>query len=102
MANGNNPMKGPHAKPIPKNPVWRKNIQGTVVCTWRDIDPSTLRGCVDAVTTAGGAILLGLTTDGGAYSVCILQDNEKIKEYPHSAAECQDLLRGIMDWYSGR
>lgn len=100
MANGNNPARGPHAKPAPKNPVWRKNVVSTDPCVWSDIDPSTLRGVVDAVARSGGAIMFGVTSDGGAYSVCILQNDEKIKEYPHSKLECQEILRSIIEWYA--
>jgi hypothetical protein len=99
MANGNNPRLHAVPKKIGRAPVWRVNKVTDSTCSWGDIDPSTLRGAIDSVTKGGGAIMLGLTSDGGAYSVCILQDSDKMKEYPHSKLECEDLLRGVTEWY---
>lgn len=100
MANGNNPSPRSQTKPAPKGPVWRKNDRGNTVCAWSDIDATSIRGCLDAVTKAGGAFMFGLTADGGAYSICILQDNEKIKEYPHGKVECEEVLESIAHYYA--
>jgi len=75
--------------------VWKKNLQSAVPRYWSDVDPTTIRFAIDSVTRAGGAIMLGVTSDGGAYSLCILHQNEKLKEYPHSPEECVELLQSI-------
>lgn len=85
--------------PTNKGLVWRKNTTDNTQCSWGTIDPSAIRGCIDAVTKAGGAVMFGLTADGGAYSICVLQDQDKIKDYPHGTAECQLTLQSIIEWY---
>jgi hypothetical protein len=84
----------------PKSLVWRKNASGTDVCHWSDVDSAVIRGAVDAVARAGGAIMFGVTSDGGCFSVCLLHNAEKIKEYPHNAEEVSDLLEEIIRHYS--
>lgn len=86
---------GHHDKAI----VWRKNTGGTSECDWGAIDPNILRGAIDAVTKAGGAIMFGVTADGGAYSLCLLQGDQKVKEYPHSISDCEETLQGMINWY---
>jgi len=99
MANGNNPRLHAVPKKNGSVPMWRVNKNQGHSCSWGDIDATALRGAIDAVTRGGGAIMLGLTSDGGAYSVCVLQDSDKMKEYPHSAGECEEMLRGLVEWY---
>lgn len=84
----------------PKSLVWRKNASGTNVCHWSDIDSSIIRGAVDSVARSGGAIMFGVTSDGGCYSVCLLHNQDKIKEYPHDAEEASDLLEAITRHYT--
>lgn len=45
--------------------------------------------------------MLGRTSDGGALSVCILDGDTKIKEYPHTADEVADVVQAIIDEYAG-
>jgi len=87
------------ANQIQKSLVWRKNAPTGALCDWSAIDPAILRGAVDAVTKSGGAIMFGVTADGGAFSICILQGDQKVKEYPHSTEELEEMLKGITQWY---
>jgi len=75
---------------------WRENKQSQAPCYWGDLDAKILMGAVDSVVRAGGAIMLGSTSDGGAYSICILLADDKVKEYPHSVEECEIVLRAVM------
>lgn len=79
--------------------MWRKNLSPAVEVRWRDVDDAILATCVDKVTTNGAALILGLTSDGGAYSVCVLSGQDKVREYPHSVQECEDLLRSIGEFF---
>jgi hypothetical protein len=45
--------------------------------------------------------MFGRVSDGGALSVCILDRDEKIKEYPRTADEVQKLLTWLKDDYYG-
>jgi len=75
--------------------LWRPNKGNDGAVQWSDIDASVIRLFVDSVARAGGAAMMGVTTDGGAYSICVLLDNQKIKQYPSGKADCEDLLRSI-------
>jgi hypothetical protein len=76
--------------------VWKQNRLAGVDCCYRDASPEVLVGVIDAVTQAGGAIMLGVTSDGGAFSVCVLHGDEKIKEYPHDVAELNALFHELI------
>jgi hypothetical protein len=58
-----------------------------------------MRRAVDAITRAGGAIMFGLTQDGGAFSLCILSNREKLKDYPHTSEECEVRLLNLEEWF---
>jgi len=88
----------------PKEPVQlrrRSNLRPVLDIYWSDVESSAIRGAIDAVSRSGGAIMFGRTSDGGALSVCILDGDTKIKEYPHTAAEAEETLKAILDEYSG-
>jgi hypothetical protein len=91
---------GKSASPPKVIPMWRPNTKGLSAVSWSECDPGTIRGTIDAVTRGGGAIMFGRTSDGGALSLCILQDSEKIKEYPHTATEATELLESITQHYA--
>lgn len=78
---------------------FRKNKQADAECLYTDVDATLLRDAVDAVTRMGAAIMFGKTSDGGAYSVMLLDGNEKVREYPHGAEELGDMLRRIVQTY---
>lgn len=52
---------------------------------YRDVDAELLRECVDAVVEAGDAIILGATTERGAFMVRIKSDSGDGCWYPPSA-----------------
>lgn len=76
---------------------WRENRGTAAEVVWGTVDASVLRLVIDSVTRAGGAIMFGRTSDGGAYSICVLQDDQRLKEYPHTTEECEELLRAIAE-----
>lgn len=79
----------------PQQLVWRKNLRPPVECHWSDIDPAIIRRTIDAATRAGGAVMFGVTSDGGAFSICVLHQNDKLKDYPHGKDECEQALLGV-------
>lgn len=96
MSTRTSPEKGAkNASPKSSN-LWKKNIQSPVPRYYSDIDAIAIRGAIDAVTRNGGAIMFGVTSDGGAYSFMVLLGNEKIKEYPHSVEEAEELLQELL------
>jgi len=80
--------------------TFRSNNPNDDYANWGNIDASLLRSTVQSITTAGAALIVGVTSDGGAYSVCVLDKAQKVKEYPHGTEECEALLRALMEYYS--
>lgn len=79
---------------------WRKNTGPALECLYTLVDSQALRGAVDAVSRAGGAIMFSLTQDGGAFAICILYKDEKLKKYPHGEEEMNATLAGITRAFS--
>lgn len=80
--------------------TWRENGQSEVQCRWQDIDTQLMASAIALITTAGAAVILGITSDGGAYSICVLDGTQKIREYPHGSEACSELLRSLIEHYS--
>lgn len=79
---------------------WKKNSRNDGVRSYHDIDADVLRRAISLVTAGGGAIMFGVTSDGGAYSVCVLHNQDKLKEYPHTAEELSDLLEQLSEQFT--
>jgi hypothetical protein len=82
-------------------PVVRGNLRALVARRWADIDAGTVHDLVKLVTEHGAAIMFGVTSDQGAYSVLVLDNNNKIKEYPHDEVDVENLLSWLRDEYFG-
>lgn len=93
---GSNPA---HGTAKGKVLTFRKNSTPDGEYYWSEVDCAILRDAIDAVTRAGGAIMFGLTRDGGAFSICVLDGTQKAKEYPHGIDELHETLVGIRDYY---
>lgn len=76
---------------------FRKNLGPAIECYWSDADAEKVKLAIDAVTRRGGAIMFGLTQDGGAYSIMVLLGQDKAKAYPHGASELHDTLAAIVE-----
>lgn len=63
------------------------------------IPADLVHSIVKAVAGAGGAVMFGQTRDGGAFSIMVLVDNEKVKEYPRDEEEVRRVLNWITDEY---
>lgn len=80
--------------------LWKKNVQVSEPVNYGMLDAIVLRRTIDAITRAGGAIMLGVTSDGGAYSCVVLHGDAKIKEYPHSVEELSNLFEQLTDEFT--
>jgi hypothetical protein len=56
---------------------------------------------VRLVTSFGAAIMFGLTSDQGAFSICVLDSDNKIKEYPHDGDGVEAVQIWLRDEYFG-
>jgi|SRR5690348_308771 len=77
--------------------AWRENRKLRSRVDYGDIDSATLQRCLRQVTANGGAIMFGITADGGAFSVVVLHKDEKLKEYPNSAEAMEGFLQDLGD-----
>jgi len=75
---------------------WRDN-EPTAMVDWSQVEAHDLMNLLLSVTRSGGALILGLTSDGGAFSVCILLDDSKIREYPHTPAEFATFSKAVVE-----
>lgn len=75
--------------------AWRKNTGPAVECLYAEVSSEKLRDTIDAIARAGGAVMFGTTSDRGAFSVCVLYEGDKVKEYPHGALEMHELLDNL-------
>lgn len=54
---------------------------------WDEIPQDNIGTLVHTVCSQGAAIMFGRTSDGGALSITILDGEERIREWPHTAEE---------------
>lgn len=81
---------------------WKSNRDPVLQVKWGDVSAEAIRLAVDTISLAGGAIMLGITSDRGAYSVVVLHGEAKLKEYPHSVQEAEELLAWLTDEFLPR
>jgi hypothetical protein len=89
----------------PKTPTskllrFKQNRMTDVECYYSMADAVLILQAIDAVTRSGGAVMFGLTSDGGAFSFLILDGDDKVREYPHGVDELTQLLRTTVVTYS--
>jgi len=99
MANNGTGKPARERKATPEVFKWRNNGGPVQLSSWKDIDEGVLHNVVTRVTNAGAAIIFGVTGDGGAFSVCVLDGESKIREYPHGKGECEELLAALAAAY---
>lgn len=63
--------------------------------SWLEVDAVALLETVHAVVDSGGAIILGATRDGGAYSITYLDDASREKFYPTTNMDAEVVLAAI-------
>lgn len=75
---------------------FRNKLAVTVNADWELADAEQLRSTVGAVTRAGGALRLGCTRDGGAYSIGVYGDGpEPYTEYVRPNEDLNEFLADL-------
>ena len=82
-------------------PKVRPNYRGEARCEYGEATRDVVADMVTLCANNGAAIMFGRTADGGAYSVVVLADNDKVKEYPTSVDQLQQLYMWLRDVYFG-
>lgn len=79
---------------------FRQNVRATSKNDYIQLDAQKLLLALSRVTRAGGAIMFGLTQDGGAFSFLILDGDDKAREYPHGVDAAHESLDTIIETYA--
>ncbi len=79
--------------------VVRPNYRGLGSVSWRDISADSIAELVRLCASNSAAVMFGATSDGGALSLCILMDRDKIKEYPRTQTEIDSFLLWLSTEY---
>lgn len=82
-------------------PAVRPNLRLVNSVSWNDIAPRLVYELVKLVAGHGSAIMFGRTSDGGALSICVLDNQNKIKEYPRDEADVDAIFVWLRDVYYG-
>lgn len=82
-------------------PVVRRNVRSSASVSWGTIADDVIADLVRIAASNGAAIMFGVTSDSGAFSLCVLDKENKIKEYPHSEQEVDDFRAWLRDEYFG-
>jgi hypothetical protein len=94
----------PRREPNPKRPGGSKQrpIRPREIHTadWSEVQNQAIRDVVVAVTHAGAAIMFGRTSDKGAFSITVLDGDERIREWPHTVEECESTIRWLLDMFA--
>lgn len=94
----------PRREPNPKRPAGgkRRPIRPREIHTadWSEVPNQAIRDVVVAITNAGAAIMFGRTSDKGAFSITVLDGDERIREWPHTAEECESTIRWLLDMFA--
>lgn len=91
------PKKDSNGNPLGKSRgLGRK---GSATADWESADAQLLRKAVAAASIAGGALRLGYSRDGGAYSIGIYGDGEPYTEWVRPSDDIDDTLQKIVELY---
>lgn len=97
-----NPRReGNAGKSKTSSPVVRPNLRVVASISWDDIAPQLIAELVRLCTKHGAAVMFGRTSDGGALSLCILDNQNKVKEYPRDSTDVNNIYTWLRDVYFG-
>jgi hypothetical protein len=94
MPNANEPGVPKGSKPKGYRSAYNRLTRKDPV-RWGDVDAVTILDALDACQSAGDALLLGATRDGGALVITVCSGDERFKYYPTSILEAETTLVDI-------
>lgn len=72
--------------------VGKEVNQDGVEVRWEWVDAGLLRHCIDRVTAAGDAVIIGRSRDGGTYAITLLTDGPRVQRYPREVEQLEEVL----------
>ena len=95
-----NPKREGNGRPNQKlAPQVRPNTRLVRLVSWSDIPSDVVSDLVALCTKHGAAIMFGRTSDGGALSLCVLDNTNKVKEYPRDETDVHNFYTWLLDEY---
>lgn len=77
----------------------RSSHRSSNVADWATCDSGLLQTAIASIAGMGGAVRLGYTRDGGAYSIGIYGDGDPFTEYLSPNDDLDEFLRGLIRDY---
>jgi len=106
MSNGNNPGKQPTRRPNNQSSVGiqqaRRVGRARAPFQWSDIPASDVGELIQLVAGQGAAIICGVTSDGGALSITILDGDERLRDWPSNIDEYSSFVDWARDTFAVR
>lgn len=68
--------------------------------SYADVDGGTLLRCLDTVAAKNGAIRLGTSRDGGAFSVGVYGDGDPYTEYVGKGEDINEYFEGLAAYFA--
>lgn len=72
--------------------------QGKGSSLWSSVDRVVLLEMLTAVTAQGDALVLSITSDGGAMAITVLSGSVKRRFYEHEGDAMDEVMRRITEW----
>lgn len=66
---------------------------------WDDIPQDRIGLLVHAITNASAAVMFGRTSDRGALSITVLDGDERLREWPHSVEDFEEVYNWLVSRY---
>lgn len=82
--------------------VWQGNTPPDAPVSWAEVDAATLVYAICSATAAGAALMFSCTSDNGAFVLMVLDQDDKVKQYPHTVPDVEALLTSIAEFYQER
>lgn len=78
------------------------STRGKPEADWGSVDAALLLDAVRAITSAGDAVLLGVTRSGGTLVCTVCSGEERLKLYATSVEEMEQHLKGLVDYVNSQ
>lgn len=90
-------MIGPNGQHVQSKSLWDQceGARELVSVSWSHVDAEALIGALVALTDSGSAVTLGLTSDGGALMIAVLDNGKVSKSYFHDLTLLEDRLKAV-------
>jgi len=75
----------------------RRVRASNAVADYASVDANLLQRAIQVVALQGGALRLGYTSDGGAYSVGVYGDGDPYTDYVKPSENFDDYLRNLIE-----